>query len=318
MSGKPRLILDFDPGNDDALALAAALVFADLAGVTTVYGNGDVDACLANAQVAANVCGYAGPILRGAPRPLINDRPPASPAQPFSTLASARAWEFSLGANAAPAANASTFLEDAADSATWIVATAPLTNLALALRRDPALAPRIQGISIMGGSMRGGNVTPVAEFNIWSDPEAARIVLTSGASLRLCGLHVTHRVLADKKLVEDIRQLRARSSPFLAELLDIYIDTYPDAFVGEHRAPLHDPCAVLAVTHPHLFEWRNFPVDVELTGALTRGMTVVDERSHPSNAERQPSRHPPDVSVAVDCDSRAILDKMVEAAASLR
>lgn len=306
MSGKPRLILDCDPGNDDALALAAAFVFAELAGVTTVYGNGEVGACLRNAQVAAGLFGYSGPLVRGASRPLINDRPPASPARPFSTLESARN---SAPAHASTTPGASAFLSSAAAASTWIVATAPLTNLALALRQDPALAGRIRGFSLMGGSMRAGNVTPVAEFNVWSDPEAARIVLASGAFIRLCGLHVTHRVLASKNLAEEIRRLRTCSSPFLAELLDIYIDTYPDAFVGEDCAPLHDPCAVLAVTHPHLFEWRDLHVDVELAGALTRGMTVIDERN--------PTPHEPNVSVAVDCDSRAILDKMIEAAAAL-
>lgn len=309
MTDKPRLIVDCDPGNDDALALAAALVFGNLAGVTTVFGNWDVDACKRNAEVACNIFGYTGQIVRGAGHPLVNDRPPVSPMQPFSMLESARGYEASSRTCQATALDASDFLRDTADPATWVVATAPLTNLALALRRDPSLTQRIKGLSIMGGSTRVGNVTPVAEFNVWSDPEAAHIVLTSGLPIRMCGLNVTHRVLATMGTVEEVRRLRTRSSRFIAELLAIYIDTYPDAFVGEARAPLHDPCAVLAVTHPHLFEWRNFHVGVELSGTLTRGMTVVDERN--------PSPNTANVSVAMECNSKAILVKMIEAAESL-
>ena len=300
----PTLLLDCDPGCDDAVALLTACAFGALAGVTTVAGNSRVDTTTRNAEVACRVFGYRGEIASGASSPLIGTLAAFAPTAPFSDFDERDAE--SMTASCSPIReDAARFIVERADPATWLVATGPLTNLALALRRDARLANRVAGLSLMGGSAGAGNITPVAEFNIWSDPEAAHIVLTSGLPIRMCGLDVTHRVLVDRAFTQRIRRLDTRCARFVAHLLETFIDTYPDAFVGQPFAPLHDPCAVLAVTHPALFEWRDEHVAVELSGTLTRGMTVFDRRDT--------SKLAPNVQTATACDPGAILEAIFNA-----
>jgi pyrimidine-specific ribonucleoside hydrolase len=152
----------------------------------------------------------------------------------------------------------------------------------------------------MGGSATGGNVTAVAEFNLWSDPEAAHVVFDAGLPLRVCGLDVTHGVLIDRDFVESIRKIGRPRARFVARLLDTYIATYPDGFVGNACVPLHDPCAVLAVSHSHLFRWESVTIGIELSGTLTRGMSVIDRRN-------RPNKPPPNADVAVAADCTGIL-----------
>jgi inosine-uridine nucleoside N-ribohydrolase len=295
-----KLILDCDPGHDDAIAFLVAAAFGRLVGVTTVVGNADVGTTTRNAEQMAAFLGFAGPVIAGAARPLVRDPGPFSPAPFPRYLGPARR------ASAERESDAASFIARHADSETWLVATGPLTNVALALRRDPMLCTRLAGVAVMGGSTSVGNVTPVAEFNIWADPEAAHIVLTSQLRVRMCGLDVTHGVLVDHGLANSLRDGRTEREQFVGQLLEIYIDTYPDAFVGQGRAPLHDPCAVLAVTHPHLFAWESLHVAVELNGALTRGMTVIDRRGGPA-------RRSPNVEVATSGDGHGILAAIQEA-----
>ena len=157
----------------------------------------------------------------------------------------------------------------------WLVPIGPLTNIALALQRDPALADRIAGISIMGGSTTHGNATAAAEFNVWADPEAAAVVFGSGARIRLCGLNLTHQLRTSDDWLPRLPDSPAGG--FVRDLLG-FLHARMQALVGERRAALHDPCAVLAVTHPHLFELLPRHVVVETAGEHTRGMTLVDER----------------------------------------
>lgn len=300
-----RLLHDCDPGNDDAVALLVALAFGELVGVTTVAGNHDVDATTSNAAVACGVFEYTGDIARGAPRPLAGEFAAFAPTKPFSFYNDVNPESAHMTTVRTDLDGAGLIIERA-DAATWLVTTAPLTNVALALQRNPDRTRNLAGISILGGSATAGNITPVAEFNIWSDPEAANIVLASGIPIRMCGLDVTHQVLASKDFCMRIREKNTRCSRFVADLLDVFIDTYPDAFVGEPYAPLHDPCAVLAVTHPALFEWQSAHIEVELTGTLTRGMTVIDQRD-------KRSKHVLNVQLARACHRDGILAALLEA-----
>ena len=301
-----KLILDCDPGHDDAVAFLLAKAFGRILGVTTVAGNAGVDVTTRNAMTTAKVLDYAGDIVAGARCPLIQARstiaappfPPLDPALDDGTLPESSA-----------ANDAASFIAEQADGATWLVTTGPLTNVALALRRAPHLGRCLAGISIMGGSATVGNITPVAEFNVWSDPEAAHIVLSSGLPIRMCGLHVTHDILVDYDFTRKLRDLGTSCSRFFAQLLEDFIRTYPDAFVGQSLAPLHDPCAVLAVTHPQLFRWQRAHVAVELAGQLTRGMTVVDRRE---NSDLEPN-----VQLALAGDRQGILDAIYEAVTSI-
>jgi inosine-uridine nucleoside N-ribohydrolase len=298
----PKLILDCDPGHDDAIAFLVAAACGHLVGVTTVAGNAEVETTTRNAKHMAAFLQFKGPVVAGAARPLVREPGPFSPA-PFPDCG------LPLSVGSGQGLDAAAFIGEHSDPDTWLVATGPLTNVALALRRDPRLFERLAGVAILGGSTAVGNITPVAEFNIWADPEAAHIVLTSHLRVRMCGLDVTDRVLVDLPFVQSVRDLNPERGRFVGQLLESYIETYPDAYVGEGRAPLHDPCAVLAVTHPHLFTWEALHVAVELNGALTRGMTVVDRRSGSA-------RHVANVELAMTGDSQGILAVVRDAVAS--
>ena len=147
----------------------------------------------------------------------------------------------------------------------------------------------------MGGSTNHGNATPTAEFNIWADPEAAKIVFDSQARVRLCGLNLTRQFMSDDALIAELQKSPAPKAKLMAELYS-YMHLRMDELVGERAAALHDPCAVLAITHPDMFEFTHLPVDVELNGKLTRGMTVVDQRLSKNKA-------PANVEVAMTIDA---------------
>jgi inosine-uridine nucleoside N-ribohydrolase len=174
-----------------------------------------------------------------------------------------------------------------AEEGLWLVALGPLTNLALAFRLAPDLPGRLAGISFMGGSADVGNRTPVAEFNVLVDPEAAAVVLGSGTTIHMAGLDLTTQFLVDDALAADLRNLGGRGAAVLADLIGSYLDQ-AQRLTGSRRGGLHDPCAVLAVTHPELIDSELRRVDVELSGRLTRGMTVVDRR--PAPAGGRPAR----------------------------
>jgi inosine-uridine nucleoside N-ribohydrolase len=194
-----------------------------------------------------------------------------------------------------------------AESGLWLAAIGPLTNVAQAIQADAGFVERLAGISVMGGSTAGGNVTAAAEFNIWADPEAADVVFRSGARIRLCGLNLTHQLKTSAKLLDRIRQLATRRAR-LAEQIVEYLHGRMLEWTGEAAAALHDPCAVLAVTHPELFEFASRPIAVALEDPLTRGMTVVDERYS--------GRHGPhQVEVAYRIDAERAFDLLVEALA---
>lgn len=274
---KPALILDCDPGHDDAVAILAAATYGDLLGITTVSGNVNLSLTTHNALITTQILELDVPVHAGAARPLV--------AEPHH--AEFIHGETGLGGPVLPERTRDVASDDAvrfiidtvrARDDVWLIATGPLTNVALALRTAPDIVERLQGISIMGGSTSFGNVTPAAEFNILFDPEAADIVFRSGAKLRMCGLNLTHQFLYRPADTAQIRRIDSRASTFVADMLDFFMQMYADAFFGVIEGPLHDPCAVLAVTHPELFDMRQKQVMVELKGQHTRGMTLVDER----------------------------------------
>lgn len=278
MLDRPPIVLDCDPGHDDAVALAVAARWCDLRGVTTVAGNVGLAHTTHNALALAQLleldvavhAGAAGPRAGGA----VDD---ASHVHGESGLAGAVMPEVTRTVASHDAVG---FLVDAARSVDglWIVATGPLTNIAAAIDADPSFATRVAGISIMGGGTFG-NVTAVAEFNVHYDPEAAAVVLGAAfATTLMCGLDLTHQVLVDDALVARLAAAPNRFGPFAAGFLGEYLSIARARFRSNIDAALHDPCAVLALTHPHLFESVPRPVTVETRGEHTRGMTVVDRR----------------------------------------
>lgn len=275
---KGPIWLDCDPGHDDVLAIFLAAQRSELVGLSVVSGNAPLPFTTRNGLVACQVAEVRAPLHVGAAKPLVRPAEHAEYIHGETGLDGPVIPPLTREASRTPAVRA---LLDAAErhDDLWLVAVGPLTNVALALMLEPALATRLKGISVMGGAFGPGNVTAAAEFNIWADPEAAQVVFESGANLLLAGLDVTHQFLFGRSRIAQIRALGTRTAAFAADLLDYFAAAYGRSYGGVPQGPLHDPCAVLAVTDPHLFGSEPRHVTVECEGAHTRGMTVVDRRT---------------------------------------
>ncbi|MDH4147077.1 MAG: nucleoside hydrolase [Acidimicrobiia bacterium] len=312
MSERPRLLVDCDPGHDDALALAVAARHADVVGITTVAGNAPLEHTTRNALVLRDLLELDAPVHAGADRPLVAPPRHAPQVHGPSGLDGPAPRQPTRDADGDDAA---AFIVDTcrAEEGIWLVAIGPLTNVALALRRAPDLAGRLGGISLMGGSATAGNVTPTAEFNVWADPEAAAAVFASGVRpLVMSGLNLTRQFALDDDFVGGLRQAADERATFYAELLDYYLDRQ-EITSGRRAAVAHDVCAVLAVTHPELIAAEMRPVQVETAGALTRGMTVVDERRYPGREDRANTA----VGYAIDAERATALVRGAIVAAAL-
>ena len=304
-----KLVLDCDPGLDDAVAILVAAHYAELVGITTVAGNVGIDRTTRNALAVAQIAGLDVPVHRGAGSPL-GDTP---------VDGSRIHGETGLGNAVLPEPDRSEASDDAVgylcDTARSVddlhlLAIGPLTNVALALQRDPDLRSHLAGLTIMGGSASAGNITSVAEFNIWADPEAAAIVFEKAAPLTMVGLDVTNKVVFG---AEETARMRAAGTPAAALAADV-TDFLSDRFrqyVAQSVVPLHDATAVIAATHPHLFERSRHPVAVEVQGEITRGMTVADLRP-PALIEAIGPGGVPASDVVWSADVDAVRDLIVE------
>ena len=274
---RPRLILDCDPGVDDAMAIIAASRWADLVGITTVAGNVALEHTTANACRLRSLLGLDVEVHAGADGPLVGRQEFARHVHGETGLGDVVLPEPDRGPDSAHAVE---YLVEATRSEEGIhlVPIGPLTNVALALRADPGLADRVASITLMGGSALGvGNVSAAAEFNVFADPEAADEVFRCGARVTMLGLNLTHQVRMGAAHAAECRAIGTPIADAMAGLLDFYT-VFHLAAEEVADGPVHDPCAVLAVTHPELFTFEGRPVHVELTGTHTRGMTLVDER----------------------------------------
>jgi purine nucleosidase len=278
-AGPARVILDCDPGIDDALAIAFACGHPglDFAGLTTVSGNVDLAKVTRNALSVLELAGRPDvPVVAGSGQPLL--RPPldARGVHGESGLGAAQLPPARAGAASAHAVD---FLIDtigAAQGEIILIGVGPLTNIALALRREPRLAGWVRDFVIMGGSAGRGNVTPAAEFNIAADPEAAAIVFGAGWRVTMVGLDVTRQARATPDIQERMRGLgRLGADLLLPGLLGYTGEQQPgDAAAG--GPPVHDVCAVALVAAPGLFSCVPARVEVETVGRWTAGMTVTD------------------------------------------
>ena len=303
----PRIILDCDPGHDDVIAIVVAAHCADLAGITTVAGNAPLDRTTYNACVIRDAIALDVPLHAGAERPLVEPPKFAGFVHGESGLDGADLPVPSRGADSRDAVG---FLVETCrrEPGLWLVPTGPLTNIALAMRAAPDLADHIAGVSLMGGGTFG-NRTPLAEFNIWADPEAAAIVFDSGVEITMAGLDVTHQFLVTPDRIE---QVGAMGEPFTDMVTDLF-RFFSKNYVSRHDeirgAALHDPLAVLALTHPNLFGHTDRHVVVETTGRYTAGMTVIDRRAISDRAA-------PNVHVLERVDDAAAWAIVIEALAA--
>ena len=276
-AARPRLILDCDPGVDDAMAIIAASRWADLVGITTVAGNVALEHTTANACRLRSLLGLDVEVHAGADGPLVGRQEFARHVHGETGLGDVVLPEPDRGPDSAHAVE---YLVEATRSEEGIhlVPIGPLTNVALALRADPGLADRVASITLMGGSALGvGNVSAAAEFNVFADPEAADEVFRCGARVTMLGLNLTHQVRMGAAHAAKCRTIGTPVANATAGLLEFYT-VFHLAAEEVADGPVHDPCAVLAVTHPELFTFEGRPVHVELAGTHTRGMTLVDER----------------------------------------
>ena len=277
-----KIILDCDPGHDDAIAmlLAWGSPEIDLVGVTTVMGNQTIEKVTRNALSVARVAGITGvPFARGAHRPLVRQIEVAESIHGKSGLDGPRLPEPTLELDPRHAVD---FIIDtimAADVGDiTLVPTGALTNIAMAVRKEPRIVERVKQVVLMGGGVNVGNWSATSEFNIVIDPEAAHIVFNELWPLTMVGLDLTHEALATPAVVEAIAAIGTAPSRFVGELLEFFGETYREQQGFEHP-PVHDPCAVAFVIDPTVMQVTRVPLDVELAGTLTLGMTVADFRA---------------------------------------
>jgi len=305
------MLIDCDPGLDDAIAILTAASLTNLVGVTTVNGNVGIEHTTHNALAVLETAGLDVPVHRGAHRPLIAATIDARHVHGETGLGSVELPEISRTEASRDAVG---YILDTARSVDGLhlVAMGPLTNIALALQRDPDLPRYLSGITIMGGAAVGGNVSPTAEFNIWADPEAAAMVFRDAPGLTMVGLDVTHQVLLGTPERDRLRAAAFPAAVLAADLLDYAVERSGE-IRGWAGAPIHDACAVVAAVRPQLFGGDHRHVEVELSGSLTRGMTVVDQRDLAPNKSASPT-----TLVLRDVDAPAVVNTIVESVLSLR
>lgn len=279
MSSTPRrIVLDCDPGHDDALAilLAAASPAVDLRAITVVAGNQTLEKTVLNARRVCSVADIRDvPIAAGCDRPMQRAQIVAPEIHGASGLDGVDWGDPTVEVDPRDAVDLLIELADAGDDPLTVIATGPLTNVATALARAPGIAGRIERISIMGGAIGLGNWTPAAEFNIHADPEAAEAVLASGVPITLVPLEVTHLALATDAVIEEIVALGSPVARMTVGLMRFFAETYDRVF-GFPSPPVHDPCAVAAVIDAALVPTRPMNVAIETASPLTAGRTVCD------------------------------------------
>ncbi|HWG55274.1 MAG TPA: nucleoside hydrolase [Gaiellaceae bacterium] len=297
-----KIVLDCDPGHDDAIALLLALGSpeVDLLGVTTVHGNQTLDKTTENALRVLELVGRTDvPVARGADGPLVRELHVAAHVHGESGLDGP---ELPPATTQPVAQHAVDFLLEHVDESVVLVPTGPLTNVALALDRGL----RAERIVVMGGAIAEGNMTPAAEFNIWADPEAAQRVFSSGLPVTMIGLDVTHRALLTPPWAERFRAA-GRVGTFVSELVDFF-KRYHEHTYGWDGAPIHDAVALAQAFRPDLVQTVHVNVEVELQSELCRGRTVVDRWRR--------TERPPNADVGIDVDADAFFELLLERVAS--
>jgi pyrimidine-specific ribonucleoside hydrolase len=306
MMRRMPLIIDCDPGHDDAMALMLAVASPELelTAVTTVAGNQTIEKVTANAIRVLDVAGSDVPVAAGAHRPLVH---------PADTAADVHGESGLDGPDLPPPSRppedvhaVELMARRLRERPHTLAAVGPLTNVALLLAVHPELAGRIERLVIMGGAVGNGNVTPAAEFNIWVDPEAAQRVFTSDLDLTMVGLDVTHEALLSAEAAEGLRAA-GRSGAVVADLHAFYRRFHEQVY-GHDSTPVHDALAVASLIRPELLGTELLPVEVETGYGPARGRTIVDRlrRTGPGNAH-----------VALEVDADGFISLLCERIARL-
>jgi purine nucleosidase len=276
-----KIIIDTDPGQDDAVAILLALASPDeitVLGITTVAGNVPLALTEKNARIICELAGRPDiAVFAGCDRPLVQPLVTAEHVHGKTGLDGIALPDPTMPLQAAHAVDfiIDTLRAEPSGSVT-LCPLGPLTNIATAFTRAPDIMARVKEIVLMGGAyFEVGNITPAAEFNIYVDPEAAEIVFQSGVPLVVMPLDVTHKVLTTRPRIDAIRAIGSPVAHAVASWTDFF-ERFDMAKYGAEGAPLHDPCVIAYLLAPGLFTGRHINVEIETTSALTRGMTVAD------------------------------------------
>lgn len=301
-----KIILDADPGHDDAIAilLAANSPEIDLLGITTVAGNQTVDKTTLNARRICSVAGIKVPIARGMDRPMVRRQIVAEDIHGDSGLDGPAFGDPTVAVIETHAVNFIIETLRKSDGDITLVPTGPLTNIAMAIQLAPDIKDKVQEIIFMGGAYGFGNTTPGAEFNIYADPEAAKVVLNSGISLTMVGLDLTHQATATSDVLERINAIGTPLAKTVVELLEFFTKTYYDVF-GFPAPPVHDPCTIAKIIDPKVFTTKHVYVDVDTMSELNYGRTVCDFYGV---LDKQPNCH-----VAIDLDKDRFWQLVIKA-----
>ncbi|MBQ1567715.1 MAG: nucleoside hydrolase [Erysipelotrichaceae bacterium] len=275
---KRPIILDGDPGHDDAIAwvLASTADDFDIKAITTVAGNQTLEKVTYNARRIAALLKLDIEVAKGRNRPICGDLIIAPNFHGETGLDGPKLPEPDHELSSLSAIEMMAKVLKESDQKVTIITTGAQTNVAALLLAHPELKEKIELISTMGGGLRNGNWTTGAEFNILVDPEAAYTVYHSGLPLQMCGLDVTEKALVYPEDWERIRKLNNPVARIVAEWLDFFFIHVSS--LGWKGATLHDPCAVMSLIHPEIFDIRDYYVDIELKGEYTRGATIADYR----------------------------------------
>lgn len=307
----PRIIIDCDPGHDDAMAiiLAAGDPRVELLAITTVAGNQTVEKVTANALAVCAVAGIDVPVAQGASEPLVRPQVVAEDIHGDSGLDGPELPRADRELDPRHAVDLIIDEVMAAEPGTiTLVPTGPLTNIALAMKKEPRIVERVKEVVLMGGAFTRGNRTPAAEFNIVVDPEAAQAVFAGDWKVTMVGLDLTHQATATPDVVERIRAIGSPLSDFIVEVLTFFGQAYRE-HQGFESPPVHDLCCVAKLVDPAVFTTREAFVAVELTGTWTTGMTVTDF----GNLLGQPHN----THVATELDKDRLWDMTIDAIAAL-
>jgi inosine/uridine nucleosidase len=302
-----KIILDCDPGHDDAMAilLAHGNPEIQLLAITTVAGNQTLDKTSLNARRVCTVAGIDNvPVAAGCDRPLTRALQTAAHIHGESGLDGPAFGEPTVPLDQRHAVDLIIELLMSSDGDITLVPTAPLTNIAMAVRKEPRIVRKVQEVVLMGGAFTRGNTTPAAEFNIHVDPEAAAIVFQAGWPLTMVGLDLTHQALATPAQLDRIAALGTPVAGIAVQLMEFFRETYRRN-AGFDSPPVHDPCAVARVIDPRVIDCVDAFVAIETRGEFSSGMTVTDFSARLGQA--------PNVKVATRLDVDRFWNLMVDA-----
>ena len=307
MTSKIPIILDGDPGHDDAIAwmLAKASSKLEILACTSVSGNQSIEKTSYNARRVMTLLGIKAPFAMGRENPLHGEPIHAGNIHGETGLDGPALPQPAIEAEPLTAVELMAKTIMASGEPVTIVATGPLTNVGALLMLYPELKPKIARISIMGGGLAHGNWTPAAEFNILVDPEAADVVFKSGIPLTMAGLDVTLKALV---FPEDFERIRALGNPIavvVAEWLDFFYNFHRG--IGYAGAPVHDAVAVAVLVRPEILTAKDLYVQVETSGDFCRGATIADHYGY--------HQQPPNTHALIDIDREGFIDLLAEAAA---